>query len=272
MMGWLLLLVVLVAALLYWLFILSEGVYLGRRVVVWLYDRDAAKYDRIKGFDPDDDEFYLARPLIERLGTLTADHRPPTASPQSEGVVGGRSPAVVLDVATGTGRLPLALLAQPDFTGSIVALDASRKMLDIAREKLAQYTAEGQGGRRAEENEEAPPLPISPAPLPRVTLLYHNATRLPFPDASFDAVTCLEALEFLPDPRAALSEMARVLRPGGVLLVSLRVGTDRLFYPRRAPSLATFQTWLAAVGLTDIEPQVWQTYYSLVWAVKRASG
>jgi SAM-dependent methyltransferase len=43
---------------------------------------------------------------------------------------------------------------------------------------------------------------------------------LPFPDASFDYVLCVEVLRYLPDPRAAVREMARVLRPGGVALVT----------------------------------------------------
>lgn len=43
---------------------------------------------------------------------------------------------------------------------------------------------------------------------------------LPFPDASFDFVLCVEVLRYLPDPRACVREMARVLRPGGVALVT----------------------------------------------------
>jgi len=42
---------------------------------------------------------------------------------------------------------------------------------------------------------------------------------LPFPDASFDRVTCVTVLAFVPDAQAVVSEMARVLRPGGSLLI-----------------------------------------------------
>ena len=47
-----------------------------------------------------------------------------------------------------------------------------------------------------------------------------NTDPLPYPDSSFDLVTCTEVIEHLEDYRAALREMARVLRPGGVLVVT----------------------------------------------------
>jgi SAM-dependent methyltransferase len=44
---------------------------------------------------------------------------------------------------------------------------------------------------------------------------------LPFADASFDAVTCLDVVEHTPDDRATLAELLRVTRPGGLLLVTV---------------------------------------------------
>ena len=44
---------------------------------------------------------------------------------------------------------------------------------------------------------------------------------LPFPDASFDAVFCIEVIEHVPNPFGALTEIHRVLRPGGVLTLSV---------------------------------------------------
>lgn len=44
---------------------------------------------------------------------------------------------------------------------------------------------------------------------------------IPFPDASFDSVFCIEVLEHVPNPFGALTEMHRVLRPGGVLALSV---------------------------------------------------
>ena len=223
MLWWLIGGLALLAALLYWQFILTEGVYLGRRVVVWLYDLGAKTYDKVKEYDADDEAFYLGEPLAQRLA--------------------GQPQARVLDVATGTGRLPLALFQQPQFQGVVVGLDASKGMLEQASAKLADYWE-------------------------RVVLVHHDATRLPFPADYFEAVTCLEALEFLPDPDASLSEIVRVLKPGATLLVTNRVGVDRLFFPSRTTSTAAFIRRLTDLGLTDIQPQPWMTYYDLVWATK----
>lgn len=44
---------------------------------------------------------------------------------------------------------------------------------------------------------------------------------LPFEDASFDVITCIEGFHYLPDPAAAAGELARVLRPGGTVIVAV---------------------------------------------------
>lgn len=51
--------------------------------------------------------------------------------------------------------------------------------------------------------------------------LLADMNRLPFPSHAFDTVVCLEVLEYLPDPLSGLSELHRVLQPGGRLIVSL---------------------------------------------------
>jgi len=51
--------------------------------------------------------------------------------------------------------------------------------------------------------------------------VFADAARLPLSDASVDAVVCLEVLEHVRDPRGALAEFARVLKPGGVMLFSM---------------------------------------------------
>ncbi len=211
------------AWVLHWLLIRTEGVFLGRRIVVWLYDLAAKGYDGVKQFDPDSESAFVTWPLRRRLKAWPVP--------------------LVLDVATGTGRLPYFLLQEPEFNGRVVGLDASAGMLAQARPKLAPF------GERA-------------------ALVQQSAVDLPFDDATFHAVTCLEALEFLPDAPAALREMARVLRPGGVLLVSRRQGTDASFFLGRAPGREAFEALLAESGFTDIRSSPWQVDYELVWGMR----
>ncbi len=119
---WFALAVLLAAAiglLLYWLLVVTEGVFLGRRIVVWLYDLSAERYDGIKQFDPAAEQFFVVRPLLFRLE--------------------GRAAPLILDVATGTGRFPCFLLEEATFNGRVIGLDASARMLAIAAEKLQPY-------------------------------------------------------------------------------------------------------------------------------------
>lgn len=148
-----------------------------------------------------------------------------------------------LDVATGTARLPYALFREASFRGQIVALDLSHRMLEEAVTKTER-----------EAN--------------RILFLHQDATLLPFPDASFDAVTCLEALEFLPHAHQTLHEMTRVLRPGGVLLTTNRRGWESRLFFGRAYAGAEFISLLESMGLRGVTVQSWQHIYDLVWARK----
>ncbi|MGD1991920.1 MAG: class I SAM-dependent methyltransferase, partial [Anaerolineae bacterium] len=213
----------LLAGLIYWQIILAEGTYFGPRVVVLLYDWAAGAYERIKQFDAGAEQWYLGLPLARALDPVPAP--------------------LVLDVGTGTGRLPRALLFQPRFKGRVVGLDLSRRMLTEGVSLLEPYAG-------------------------RVTLIWQDAQVLPFLDDTFDAVTCLEVLEFTPDPEAVLEELVRVLRPGGVLLTTNRVGPDARFLPGRAFSPAEFRAMLERLPLEEIRTQTWQVDYELIWAVK----
>jgi ArsR family transcriptional regulator len=98
----------------------------------------------------------------------------------------------LLDIGSGTGRV-LELLAPR--CGSALGVDASREMLALARARLAEKGLSNCAVRQAD--------------------MY----RLPLPDAAFDAVTLQMVLHYAEDPAAALAEAARVLKPGGVLVV-----------------------------------------------------
>jgi ubiquinone/menaquinone biosynthesis C-methylase UbiE len=97
----------------------------------------------------------------------------------------------VLDVGMGPGRL-CAELARRGFRVS--GVDASEQMVALARRQLPE--AQGR-------------------------LLQSDVERLPFPDASFDAVVATGVLEYLPDKEAAVQELSRVLRRGGRAVMSL---------------------------------------------------
>ena len=219
--------VVVVGAAVYWHLIIAEGAYMGPQVVAWTYDWVARRYDAIKQFASSDEDWFVAAPLWRRLAGV---ERP-----------------LLLDVATGTGRLPLALVRNRFSVagGQIVGLDLSWGMLRQARAKLRDYGD-------------------------RVGLVWQDASRLPFDDGAFDAVTCLEAVEFLPSPREALAEMVRVLAPGGVLMVTNRVGRTARLLPGRTFSRAGFQKMLAALPLQGVETRRWQADYDL--AVARKAG
>lgn len=216
-------LVGLAGLLIWWLIFESEGVYLGRRVVVLLYDLYAKRYDRIKRYDPIHEHRLLAQPLLAQI------------APQKD--------PFVLDVGTGTGRLALALAQHARFEGHIIGLDLSLPMLREASEKI-----------REEHFEEF------------ITLIQSDASALPFDEDSFDVVTCLEALEFMPSPANVLSELCRVLRPGGTLLITNRIHTS--WMPGKIWSVGDLTRLLEQNDILYIEFERWQYDYDKVWGQK----
>jgi ubiquinone/menaquinone biosynthesis C-methylase UbiE len=216
-------LLVAVGGVAYWLLIVTEGTYLGSRVVILLYDWVARRYDAIKGVRYVDEAQRLAIPLLEALG------------PQH--------PCRVLDIATGTGRLPLALARQFPDEIVLVGADRSARMLAMARQAL-----------RAQEME--------------ASLVRCEASALPFEPIAFDAVCCLEAIEFMPRPMTVLAEIWRVAKPGAVILLSNRVGGEARLYPGRLAGRGTLEQALAQLGFDGIRTEIWQVHYDLVWARK----
>jgi len=149
----------------------------------------------------------------------------------------------VLDIAAGTGRVALALLGRYGFAGQVVGLDRSLRMLDEAYEATEAHADQ-------------------------VHLLACDAESLCWDDASFDCVTFLEALEFVPHGERAIAEIWRVLRPGGLFLVSNRVGPEARFFPGRLARRGSVEQHLDQVGFVSLHSQRWQVHYDLVWAEK----
>jgi ubiquinone/menaquinone biosynthesis C-methylase UbiE len=99
---------------------------------------------------------------------------------------------------------------------------------------------------------------------------------LPFASNSVPVVTCLEALEFLPNPHTGLAELIRVLKPAskpyphrGWLIITNRIGWEARLMPGKTWSQAKLEAILAQYPLKYIDIQVWQEIYDLVWAQKR---
>lgn len=141
----------------------------------------------------------------------------------------------VLDIGTGTGHTGLAFA---EAGASVVGLDLTPAMLAQALALAAQRGAHFEG-------------------------VIGYAERLPFEDASFDAIACRYCAHHFLDIPAAIQEMRRVLRPGGVVIFVDHVAPeddaadafvnrlDWLRDPshRREPRLSEYHAWFAAAGI-----------------------
>ncbi len=121
----------------------------------------------------------------------------------------------VLDVATGTGDLALELARRVGPEGEVIGSDFAEAMLDRARAKAAT----------------APPGAARPR------FEWGDAMELPYGDGSFDAATVGFGARNFDDLARGLSEMVRVVRPGGRVVV-LEITT-----PTRAPLSSFYSLW-----------------------------
>jgi demethylmenaquinone methyltransferase/2-methoxy-6-polyprenyl-1,4-benzoquinol methylase len=140
-----------------------------------------------------------------------------------------------LDVACGTGDLAVELARRIGPTGTVVGSDFSEPMLDVARRKSSAVRWE-----------------------------WANALDLPYPDGGFDAATVGFGARNFSDLDRGLAEMARVVRPGG------RVVVLEITVPRRPPLSTFFSIWfdriVPALGKLAGDPDA---YAYLPSSVKR---
>ncbi len=150
--------------------------------------------------------------------------------------------ARLLDIGAGTGRTARTLQAaarfQPSWT--VINLEPSRKMVRIGRQFVGSSARWVRGW----------------------------AVPLPFAEASFDLVIALEMLEFTPDPLQTLAEMHRVLRRGGILLITNRVGWEAPLMLGKTVRREDFARLLAKAGFRPTDVLPWQMDYDLAWAHK----
>jgi SAM-dependent methyltransferase len=96
----------------------------------------------------------------------------------------------LLDVGCGLGDVAITLASDVAPAGSVVAIDASESMLEVARRRAAQANTS-------------------------VEFQVGDAQALPFEDGSFEACRSERALQWVPDAKQSFAEMIRVVRPGG---------------------------------------------------------
>jgi len=123
--------------------------------------------------------------------------------------------ARALDVACGTGDLALELAGRVGPGGEIVACDFSERMLELAREKAADR--------------------------PTISVEWANALELPYRDDEFAAATVGFGVRNFADLERGLSELVRVVRPGGKVVI-LEMTT-----PTRPPLSTFFALWFDRV-------------------------
>jgi SAM-dependent methyltransferase len=165
----------------------------------------------------------------------------------------------VLDVATGGGHVALTL---SPLVGHVTAVDATPEMLLAAERHLDEHD------------------------VTNVDFLVADAEDLPFDDASFDAVTCRIAAHHFPHPDRFVAEAARVLVPGGLLLVidnaapedpalaDLMNAFERLRDPGHARALSPSE-WCSTIesaGLTVVRSVVAQKQYDFPTWVRRMAS
>jgi len=183
-------------------------VYLGdatrkQQLVTPLFDLIAPRYDRFtRVFSYGMD----ARWKRQLLLWIVRDH-----AEAADGTVD------VLDVACGTGDLAFRTVeAMPN--ARVLGVDVSERMLELARARL------------------------TPSLSPRLSFANGDLAQLDVQSASIDVVTAGYAVRNAPDPRQAIAELARVLRPGGRLYVL------DFFRPRSRAWRSLYLTYLRTTG------------------------
>ena len=106
----------------------------------------------------------------------------------------------VLDLGCGEGRHAITAYLHADV--QVIGLDLSRRDIDIARDRFGDFEDPDAAGKSLD-------------------FIIGSGLTLPFAEASFDRVICSEVLEHIHNYQAVLGEIQRVLKPGGLLALSV---------------------------------------------------
>lgn len=150
---------------------------------------------------------------------------------------------VVLEIGFGQGRTAAKLIGQGH---RVIGAEVSDTMVNQATARNRRACRDG-----------------------RAELLRGDGKLLPFADGSADMAFTAHTIYFMPDPEATLAEAARVIRPGGRLVIACRVGDDEMpdwMDPEvyQIPTVEEITMMLAAAGFVNIshipgEPRMHET-------------
>ncbi|HHJ49556.1 MAG TPA: bifunctional demethylmenaquinone methyltransferase/2-methoxy-6-polyprenyl-1,4-benzoquinol methylase UbiE [Phaeodactylibacter sp.] len=150
-------------------------------------------------------------------------------------------PQKVLDIATGTADVAIALVRQLD-TPQVVGLDIAEAMLEIGRKKISELGLND-----------------------RIELLVGDAEHLPFPSNTFDALTVSFGVRNFENLQAGLQEMHRVLKPQAEAVI-LEFSKPRIF-PLKQIFHFYFKNILPLIGRwTSKDPRAYHYLYESVQA------
>jgi ubiquinone/menaquinone biosynthesis C-methylase UbiE len=152
----------------------------------------------------------------------------------------GVEPAGVLDIGCGTGSLLWTLAGRLPGAASLLGVDPAPTMIEVGAGKQGD---------------------------PRVRLAMAVAERLPFADASFDLVVSTVSFDHWADQPAGLREVARVLRPGGRLVLVDLFASGWLrpvaALGRRRDRMRTARELRSMLAAARLRPLAWRSVYDL---------